>query len=601
MLFKNALILVVLFLCIPFTGNTQSYSWKAKTNYAGTPRWGATGFSIGNQGFICGGFDGINNSEVWAFDPTNSAWSQKSNLPMAVRTASSFVINGKAYIVGGINNAGLSNSLHEYDPITNTWVLKAPFPGAARYGGAGFSIAGLGYFGMGNSGTATGPYDADFYEYDPASNAWTQKASFPGVPRYGLLGIGAGNKGYAGFGSAEYANGTAIWFNDWWEYDPQSNTWSAKASLPAAGRSYPSGFEINNKIYVGTGSTSYTTATDNFFEFDPILNAWFLKAPYMGGPTWLAAYFSINGKGYFGTGNSPSNPSSGFYEYSFDSIPGINCLIQKPATKAGKDAIVLSGMPNTNTQPNAEFIAIAWTCSSLPCTDRSFIQFDLGQIPPGAQIVSAQLNLYAHPNPATASPPMQGTANECLIQRVLSSWDENTITWNNQPATTPVNQVSLAQSLSAYQNHTNIDVKWMVIDMMANGNYGFMLRLANETPYNGKIFASSDHPDPNYHPSLEVCYFLTTNENIIPQQRDLAVYPNPSAGTLVLEFDAQKQESIYIQFFDLYGRSVFTRYGEAQVGSNRLKLTIPEQANGIYFLHTIINGVTFKKAVSIVK
>ena len=41
----------------------------------------------------------------------------------------------------------------------------------------------------------------DFWEYDPATNAWTQKADFGGTARYGAVGFSIGSKGYIGTGS----------------------------------------------------------------------------------------------------------------------------------------------------------------------------------------------------------------------------------------------------------------------------------------------------------------------------------------------------------------------------------------------------------------
>jgi hypothetical protein len=40
----------------------------------------------------------------------------------------------------------------------------------------------------------------DFWEYDPATNAWTQKANFAGLARETPVGFAIGNKGYIGCG-----------------------------------------------------------------------------------------------------------------------------------------------------------------------------------------------------------------------------------------------------------------------------------------------------------------------------------------------------------------------------------------------------------------
>jgi N-acetylneuraminic acid mutarotase len=64
--------------------------------------------------------------------------------------------------------AGLSISRAQ-----GTWTKKADFGGGSRESGIGFSIGSKGYIGTGkNQG---GNYTKDFWEYDPATNAWTQK------------------------------------------------------------------------------------------------------------------------------------------------------------------------------------------------------------------------------------------------------------------------------------------------------------------------------------------------------------------------------------------------------------------------------------------
>ena len=56
----------------------------------------------------------------------------------------------------------------------------------------------------------------DFWEYDPATNAWTQKADFGGTARDGAVGFSIGSKGYIGTGY----DGTGS-TKDFWEYTPE--------------------------------------------------------------------------------------------------------------------------------------------------------------------------------------------------------------------------------------------------------------------------------------------------------------------------------------------------------------------------------------------
>ena len=73
----------------------------------------------------------------------------------------------------------------------------------------GFSIGNKGYIGTGNF------FTKDFWEWDQATNTWTQKADFGGFPRELAVGFSIGNKGYIGTGW----DGSSL-KQDFWEYDP---------------------------------------------------------------------------------------------------------------------------------------------------------------------------------------------------------------------------------------------------------------------------------------------------------------------------------------------------------------------------------------------
>ena len=172
------------------------------------------------------------------------------------------------------------------------WVQKASFPPLARHRCIGFSIGDKGYLGLGhvNAGGVTIAY-ADFWEYDHATNTWTQKADFAGGNRYAAIGISIGNKGYAGCGlSSSFGQ-----FNDWWEYNPVTNLWLQKAPLPGPPREGGSGFSMNGKGYAGLGYYS------DWYEYDPVTGVWTPKAIFPGSPQY-APTFVIDTLGYVCTG-----------------------------------------------------------------------------------------------------------------------------------------------------------------------------------------------------------------------------------------------------------------------------------------------------------
>lgn len=149
----------------------------------------------------------------------------------------------------------------------------------------------------------------------------------------------------------------------------------------------------------------------------------------------------------------------------------------------------------------------SWTILGNPVNYRELLKFDLSQIPANAAVLSANLYLYAMPNPhgGDAANAHSGTANACYIERVLANWTFIGMTWANQPATTTVNRTVIPQSTSAFQDNT-IDVKSLLQDMLANGNYGFEIRMQNETFYNIRQYASSYHSNATLHPKLVITY-----------------------------------------------------------------------------------------------
>lgn len=148
----------------------------------------------------------------------------------------------------------------------------------------------------------------------------------------------------------------------------------------------------------------------------------------------------------------------------------------------------------------------AWTFGSQIIW-RELIKFDMSAIPANATIVSANLFLYAMPNPHGGDflNAHSGTANACFVERVLANWSFTGMTWANQPATTTTNRAIIPQSTSSFQDNT-IDVKGMVQDMLTNGNYGFKIRMQNEVFDNIRQYASSYHSNASLHPKLVIVY-----------------------------------------------------------------------------------------------
>jgi hypothetical protein len=274
----------------------------------GIGSFSAASFSIGTKVYILGYKGGLPVKNFWEWDQTTNVWTSKANYPgNSSVVAVSFSIGTKGYI--GFGNDiidGLTNEFWEYDPSTNSWTQKASLP-KSRGMAVGFSIGTKGYIGTGYKDSYTdynypGLTYQDFWEWDQATNTWTQKATFGGIARYGAVGFSIGNKGYIGIGSGDGNNP----LNDFWEWDQANDVWTRKADFVGISRLRAVGFSIGNKGYIGTGTDDGTTLYKDFWEWDQATDAWIKKDDFGGIARGGAVGFSIGNKGYIGAGGTGS-------------------------------------------------------------------------------------------------------------------------------------------------------------------------------------------------------------------------------------------------------------------------------------------------------
>lgn len=250
------------------------------------------------------------------------AWEQKSSFPGVGRhRASSCAIGNRGYLgLGHYNSTGevVYNDWWEYDPGSNAWTQKANLPASPRFGAVAFGIGNYGYIIQGNNGNSN---LSDSWKFDPAANVWTAIANFPGAA--GGKATGAVVNGKAYVGNSESTNA-------WYVYDPTANSWNSCANFPGPQRNFSSIFSLNNKIYLGTGITfNYTTMYNDFWCYDPTLNSWSAKATFPATVRYCTQGFSVNGKGYIGLGYSTvtTNNFDEIYEYD----DGTNTWTQAPS------------------------------------------------------------------------------------------------------------------------------------------------------------------------------------------------------------------------------------------------------------------------------
>ena len=108
-----------------------------------------------------------------------------------------------------------------------------------------------------------------------SQNSWIQMSNFGGGVRNSAVSFSIGSKGYVGTGSP---NNTGLNLqNDFWEFDPSTNIWTQKADFPGGARQAGIAFGINGKAYVGTGITSPYILFNDLYEYTPSTNTWVKK------------------------------------------------------------------------------------------------------------------------------------------------------------------------------------------------------------------------------------------------------------------------------------------------------------------------------------
>lgn len=193
--------------------------WVKRSDFDGVARSDGVAFSIGEKGYVCGGYDGKNRlTDLWEYNADQDYWTQKADFPGAGRTtATAFALGDKGYVGTGYDGDVYLKDFWEYDPSTNSWTRRADFAGSARSGTVSFGIGSYGYIGTGYDGN----FLKDMWKYNQADDSWTQIVSVGGSKRNNATAFVSGGYGYVVCGLNNGSYNT-----DFWRFDPLTESWS---------------------------------------------------------------------------------------------------------------------------------------------------------------------------------------------------------------------------------------------------------------------------------------------------------------------------------------------------------------------------------------
>ncbi|MFC1605214.1 kelch repeat-containing protein [Planctomycetota bacterium] len=202
------------------------------------------------------------------------AWKQIDDIPTPRTCATSAVVNGKIYIIGGWtsepDSIGIS-TVEEYNPATDTWTKKADMPTARDSSPSSAVVDGKIY--VIGGGDPINWHLPTLEEYDLATDTWTQRTDMP-TSRWGLATCAVDGKIYAIGGGGDRGNWAGLKVVE--QYDPLTDTWTRKASMPTGLWGLCANV-VNGKIYAFGGRPERQAGSDTF-EYDPTIDTWTRKA-----------------------------------------------------------------------------------------------------------------------------------------------------------------------------------------------------------------------------------------------------------------------------------------------------------------------------------
>ncbi len=241
---------------------------------------------------------------VWKFNPEDFSW-EKSEIPFAFNSAQVTVAGNKAYLYC---QADLNN-FWEYDPASNHWTKKATYMAGMRQSGVIVSVGQYIYFGMGRAPQPFGNFlpNSNFYRYSIATDSWEKETDYPtefgNGERVFPCAFAVDEKFYFGCG----ATNTGMF--QFHSYNPATKTWAKLADFPDA-RLYATSFVYQNQGYIAKGLTVQGALTADVYKYDIAANKWIKMPDNIGTPAIdrggieRGYSFVNNGKAYVGGDNS---------------------------------------------------------------------------------------------------------------------------------------------------------------------------------------------------------------------------------------------------------------------------------------------------------
>jgi N-acetylneuraminic acid mutarotase len=522
-------------------------------------------------------------STVEEYDPVTDAWAQKEDMLTKRLGHRVSVVDGKIYVIGGMTSgsdfwSGMQDSVEVYDPVTNTWVTKAPIPTArillstSVVDGKIYAIGGI---------MITHEIVSTVEVYDPATDTWTTKTSMP-TARIGHAAAVVDGIIYVIGGGTEYGQPVGG-YSIVEAYNPATDTWTSKANIPQPRGGFSTNV-VGGKIYAFGGIPTmvdpHLHGEKTVYEYDPSKDL-----------TALINQFNIN-KCFMQAGN--------------DSV----CITTKISDPAGVtlwaeiespdqtpiDSLQLFDDGNYNDGNAGDSLyANIWPVNS---EIEQYYYLDLHVTRVGTDTVIHYMDNLA--SFTTIGPIVMENYIFNTSDTIANPGDRMVlqITLNNEGSTAAATDVkaslisldTLATVISNGDNSFH-DIEAGESKTSSRRN-SYVIEISEECPANTEIqflvdITSNDYPFWSDTLSILVVSPTTnieTEENILKQFSLEQNYPNPFNPVTTIPFNLPKSSFVTLVICDCLGRVVKTLISEnIKFGSHSVTFNASNISSGLYF------------------
>ncbi|MDM9632121.1 ThuA domain-containing protein, partial [Robiginitalea aurantiaca] len=237
----------------------------------------AQSVKLNNKLYVLAGFlSGLKiTAETEIYDPITNSWSVGAPMPTAVTHMGAVGVGDEIWILAGFagNHPGVAtNKVQVYNTITDSWSEGPPLPNPRGSGTAAYSNGKIHFFGGLLPDRVTDVGEHYILDVNNQGAGWVAAAPMPN-PRNHLSAAAVNGMIYAIGGQYGHDNGVQDQaFMD--QYNPITDTWTRKASLPSARSHFEPGTLVHNNKIIIVGGRRGGFFFDDVTQYDPITDQW---------------------------------------------------------------------------------------------------------------------------------------------------------------------------------------------------------------------------------------------------------------------------------------------------------------------------------------